>query len=143
MIDDPEPLLPSPPGLQKTRRIRECVDSLRRLVEADADEPALSFVIDQLEASITELEMRRGPLSVQLTGCPPHWNVWESNLGYADKPYVRCDNMVVCQFPGDNHWVARFSSGEFIKDSKDRKRFWKYPLRAIQRLDDEFPVKEV
>lgn len=113
---------------------------LKALIEGKGDETAILNQLKTLEAAIEHFESKpQTYIPEDLVGIPSYWSQWEDLLGYAEYPYVREDNYIVCKYPNKDFYYAKYPDGQFILDTQGRKRTWKYFIRGIACIDRDFP----
>lgn len=124
-------------------RLKKIVKRLRSLVENEAPKAVLLNALDNADAAVDELEARRQThLNIDHLTVPPHWHMWVDDAGYAEKPYVRNDGLTICKLKDKSSYFAKFQNGQYVRDARGHRRFWKYVVTAMAYLDEDYPLSE-
>lgn len=130
----------------KVDRLKQAHARLNELLNGTSTKEAFQAVLNELGAAIQELESRpQTHINTEILTLSPQWKQWETNLGYAENPWVRTDMYVVMKMPGKKVYYAKCpggTGGTFITDTKNRKKFWKHSLTAMACIDRDYPCSD-
>jgi hypothetical protein len=124
-------------------RLKDCRHRLSTLITGGGDPAAINAQLDELASAIAELEKRpQQYIPVEIMKIPPHWKQWDEDLGYAERPFVRTDMVVVCKEHGQAWYHAKAPGGPqgaYLLNKRDRRKSWKHALTAMHYIDRDHP----
>lgn len=122
-------------------KVKESFAAVLRLLPKNADPAFMNQVISLGEAILEADSMPKQYVNTNAIQIPNHWSVWPENLGYYENPYVRTDGVVLFKLSKKSPYYAKYANGQFMLDTKQRKKFWKYAITAMVYIDRDNPVK--
>jgi len=122
-------------------RIQEAYEALSRLLH-DNYSPGIQNQLQELGIAIKEASEKPCTyLHTTSMRLSVHWQQWMEDFGFAEKPYVRSDGLLLYRLKSSGPYYARNPDGSSVVDSLNRKRFWKYAITAMDYLDRDIPIK--